>query len=117
MIYALTLLFSCQLAGEVAVHALGLSFPGPVLGMGLIFAWLIVRGRSDPSLDAVADTLLRNLSLLFVPAAVGVVQQAGLIASNWLAIFAAIAVSTVLTLVVTVYAFLAVAHRIASDSP
>ena len=40
-----------------------------------------------------------------MPAAVGVVQQAGLIAANWLAIFAALVVSTVLTLVVTVYTF------------
>ena len=117
MIYALTLLFFCQLAGEVAVHAAGVAFPGPVLGMGLIFAFLLARGRSDPGLDAAADGLLRNLSLLFVPAAVGIVQQAGLIAQNWLAISAAILVSTVLTLVVTVYTFRTVALRIAKDRP
>ena len=113
MIVALTLLFFCQLAGEVIVHALGLTFPGPVLGMALIFGGLMVVGHSGPALDAVADTLLRNLSLLFVPAAVGVVQQAGLIAANWLAISAALIVSTVLTLVVTVYTFRAVAHLVA----
>ena len=112
MIYALTLLFFCQLAGEVLVRTIGIAFPGPVLGMGLLFAFLALRGRSAPALDAVADTLLRNLSLLFVPAAVGVVQQAGLIAENWLAITAAIALSTLLTLVVTVYTFLAVARRV-----
>ena len=113
MINALTLLFVCQLAGEVIVHALGFTFPGPVLGMALIFGGLMVVGRSGPALDGVADTLLRNLSLLFVPAAVGVVQQAGLIAANWLAISAALIVSTVLTLVVTVYTFRAVAHLVA----
>jgi holin-like protein len=117
MINALTLLFLCQLAGEVVVHALGLTFPGPVLGMGLIFAGLLVAGRSTPALDGVADTLLRNLSLLFVPAAVGVVQQAGLIAANWLAIFAAVIASTVLTLVVTVLTFRLVARRTAGEQP
>ncbi len=110
MIYAVTLLFLCQLTGEVLVRALGITFPGPVLGMGFLFAILIFRGRSSPNLDAVADVLLRNLSLLFVPASVGVVQQAGLIASNWLAIGAAVVLSTVLTLVVTVYVFLWVAR-------
>ena len=35
MVNALTLLFVCQLAGEVVVRALGVTFPGPVLGMGL----------------------------------------------------------------------------------
>jgi holin-like protein len=111
MLYAVTLLFLCQLAGEVVVRSLGLTFPGPVLGMALLFGGLLAFGRSGQALDGVADTLLRNLSLLFVPAAVGVVQQAGLIAAHWLAIFAALAVSTVLTLVVTVYTFRAVARR------
>jgi holin-like protein len=110
MIHALTLLFLCQLAGEVVVRAAGLTFPGPVLGMGFLFAGLLARGRSGAALDGVADTILRNLSLLFVPAAVGVIQQAGLIAANWLAISAALVVSTVLTLVVTVLTFRAVAR-------
>jgi putative effector of murein hydrolase LrgA (UPF0299 family) len=110
MLHALTLLFVCQLVGEVAVRALDLTFPGPVLGMGLLFAGLMLRGRASEPLEGVADTLLRNLSLLFVPAAVGVVQQAGLIAANWLAISAALVVSTLLTLIVTVFTFRAVAR-------
>ena len=110
MINALTLLFLCQLAGEVVVRALGITFPGPVLGMGMLFAGVLAAGHSGAALDGVADTLLKNLSLLFVPAAVGVMQQAGLIAANALAIFAALAVSTLLTLVVTVYTFRAVAR-------
>ena len=117
MIQALTLLFLCQLAGEATVRALGLAFPGPVLGMGLFFAGLLSVGRSGPDLDAVTDGILRNLSLLFVPAAVGVVQQAGLIAANWVAILAALVASTLLTLVVTVYTFRAVARLRAGRRP
>lgn len=108
MTQALTLLFFCQLAGEVIVRSLGIVFPGPVLGMGLLFAGLLLAGRSFPALDAAADTILRHLSLLFVPAAVGVVQQLDLIRANWLAITASVAVSTVLTLIVTVLSFRAV---------
>lgn len=110
MLPSLTLLFVCQLAGETAVRAAGVSLPGPVLGMALLFVGLLLRGRSGEELDGVADTILRNLSLLFVPAAVGVVQQAGLIAEEWLAIGAALVVSTLLTLVVTVLVFRAVAR-------
>ena len=40
-----------------------------------------------------------------MPAAVGVVQQLDLILRNWLAISVAVAASTLLTLVVTVYTF------------
>ena len=113
MLAALTLLFFCQLVGEVVVHLLGVPFPGPVLGMALLFGGLLAFGRSGEALDAVADTILRNLSLLFVPAAVGVMQQAGLIAANWLAISAALVISTIATLVVTVYTFRAVARLVA----
>ncbi|MEM8571964.1 MAG: CidA/LrgA family protein [Pseudomonadota bacterium] len=109
MIQALTVLFLCQLAGEAIVRLLGLAFPGPVLGMGLLFALLLLRGRIDPALGRVADTILGNLSLLFVPATVGVIQQADLVATYGLAIGMAVVVSTVLTLVVTVYTFRGVA--------
>ena len=115
MLHAIAVLFLCQLAGEVLVHAIGIPFPGPVLGMGLLFAGVLVLGRSGAAIDEVCDTLLKNLSLLFVPAAVGVIQQAGLIAAHWLAIFAGLVVSTVLTLVVTVYTFRAVAGRVTDD--
>jgi holin-like protein len=110
MVRALTLLFLCQLAGEVLVRLAGLAFPGPVLGMGLLAALLAALRRPAPQLEAVADGVLRNLSLLFVPAAVGVTEQAGLIAANWAAILAALLVSTLLTLVVTVAVFRAVAR-------
>lgn len=116
MVYAITLFFLCQLAGEVLVRAVGVTFPGPVLGMGLLFIILMVRGRSTETIDGVADTLLRNLSLLFVPAAVGVMQQADLIAANWLAISAALVFSTVATLVVTVFVFRAVARWTGEDA-
>jgi holin-like protein len=109
MLRALTLLFLCQLAGETVVRGVGLTFPGPVLGMGMLFTLLLAQG-SWPDLDAVSDTILRNLSLLFVPAAVGVMQQAGLLADQWLVIGLAIAGSTLLTLIVTVLTFRAVAR-------
>ncbi|TPE53762.1 CidA/LrgA family protein [Amaricoccus solimangrovi] len=110
MIQALTLLFLCQLAGEFLVRSLGIVFPGPVVGMGLLFLGMLAAGRAGGPLEKVADTILGHLSLLFVPASVGVVQQIGLIRENWFAIAAALVVSTLLTLVVTVLTFRAVAR-------
>lgn len=110
MIQALTLLFLCQLVGEAVVRLMGITFPGPVLGMALLVVVLAVRPQAQPAVEGVADGILRNLSLLFVPAAVGVVQQLDLIAANWIAISVGLAVSTLLTLVVTVYTFRAVAR-------
>lgn len=110
MVRGLTILFLCQLAGEAIVRGFDIAFPGPVLGMALLLAGMAAVGRTGPALDEAADGILRNLSLLFVPAAVGVMQQAGLIAAHWLAIAAAVVISTVLTLIVTVVTFRAVAR-------
>lgn len=113
MLEALMLLFLCQLAGEALVRLSGLTFPGPVLGMAIMLGAVAVAGRTGAALDRVSDTILKNLSLLFVPAAVGVVQQIDLIAANWLAVVSAVAVSTALTLIVTVVVFRVVARAIA----
>jgi putative effector of murein hydrolase LrgA (UPF0299 family) len=100
MLGYLTLLLSCQLAGELAVAATGLPVPGPVCGMALLFIGLLVFGLPD-DLAKIGDTLLSNLSLLFVPAGVGVMLHAKLMAQDWLPIAVALIVSTMATIVVT----------------
>jgi putative effector of murein hydrolase LrgA (UPF0299 family) len=55
------------------------------------------------------------LSLLFVPAAVGIVQQGGVLAANGLSIVVALVVSTVLTLAVTAAVFVWAARRFARE--
>ena len=110
MLQALSCSSSASSSARSSSARPGSRFPAPSSGWDYYFAGLLLRGRSGPALDGVADTILRNLSLLFVPAAVGVVQQSGLIAANWLAISTAVIASTALTLVVTVLTFRAVAR-------
>jgi putative effector of murein hydrolase LrgA (UPF0299 family) len=101
MLAALTLILCCQLAGELFVEASGLPVPGPVVGMVLLFSWLVLRKGVAEDLGRTADALLRNLALLFVPAGVGVVLHLGLLGREGLAISAALVVSTLLTVAVT----------------
>jgi putative effector of murein hydrolase LrgA (UPF0299 family) len=97
----LTLIFACQLAGELSVAATGLPVPGPVIGMALLFAGLVIRGQVPKDLAATADALLGNLSLLFVPAGVGVIVHLSLIGRDLIAISTALVASTILTIAVT----------------
>jgi holin-like protein len=101
MLGFLTLLLACQLAGEFLVLATGLPLPGPVVGMVLLFVGLFVRGGVPAGLQTVAGELLRHLSLLFVPAGVGVMLHLTLIAEEWAAISVALVASTVITVGVT----------------
>jgi holin-like protein len=110
MLHALTLLLLLQLAGEVIVRLADLPLPGPVVGMALLFAGLVIRGRvtgnDDPpaALEQTTAGLLRHLSLLFVPAGVGVVTLLGVIEREWQPILAALVVSTLVTIAVTALA-------------
>lgn len=101
MLGFLTLLLCCQLAGELIVVASGLPLPGPVIGMIILFIGLLVRGGVPNELQALAGGLLRHLSLLFVPAGVGVMLHLALIADEWLAISVSLLVSTAVTVAAT----------------
>lgn len=98
---ALAVLLVYQLVGEVAVVAFRLPIPGPVVGMALLFASLIVRGTVTDDLGSTANGLLRHLSLLFVPAGVGVMAHLGRLTDEWLPITVSLVLSTLLTIAVT----------------
>lgn len=101
MIGSIASLLLCQLAGEIAARALGLPLPGPVLGMALLFVILLARGGVPEPLQTTAGGLLAHLSLLFVPAGVGVMTHASLLAGVWDAVAVALLGSTILTIAVT----------------
>ena len=63
--------------------------------MALLFIGLLVRGGIAEGLGSVGDGLISNLSLLFVPAGVGVMQHAKLIGSELVPISVALVVSKV----------------------
>jgi len=97
----ITLLLVFQLVGEVISKGLDLPLPGPVVGMALLFIALVIKGDAPDGLKDTADGLLKHLSLLFVPAGVGVMLHLHMIREEWLPISAALVVSTVMTIAVT----------------
>jgi holin-like protein len=101
MLNAITLLLLFQLAGEAIALFFALPVPGPVIGMGLLFAALALRGGASAELRGTAQNLLQHLSLLFVPAGVGVMLHAERIAGEWLPIVVALVVSTFAAIAVT----------------
>ena len=105
MIGAIAALLLCQLIGEVAVAALGLPVPGPVLGMVLMFCALAIRRDVPEPLEATAEGMLRHLLLLFVPAGVGILLHVARIKTEWTAILIALLVSTWATIAVTALVF------------
>ena len=103
----ITLLLIYQLAGEISVLLLRIPVPGPVLGMIMLFITLVWRGRSSTSLDSASTALLSHLSLLFVPAGVGMMVHFDRIINEWLPISIALILSTVITMAATAAIMLA----------
>lgn len=111
MLIALTLLLVFQLAGEALSRVAGIAVPGPVIGFALLALLLVRSPLAMRRVAPTADALLRHLSLLFVPAAVGIIQQAPRLRAEGLAIGVALLVSTIAALAVTALTFRAVARR------
>ena len=110
MINALLAILICQLLGETATRTLGLPLPGPVLGMLLLVGALMLSPGLADILRPVAQGVLSHMSLLFVPAGVGVIGHFGALGGQGGPIPLAILVSTVAAIVVAALTFAAVAH-------
>ena len=130
MIASLGLILLCQLIGEVIVRSLALPLPGPVLGLVLLLVLLLLRDRvrflaigplatdSDAGrIEGVSRVLLANLSLLFVPAGVGIMVHANRIGSEWLPIVIALVVSTWVAIAVTALVTRALMRKPPADTP
>jgi putative effector of murein hydrolase len=81
-----------QTAGELLARGLSLPFPGPVVGMGLLFASLFSAAVRE-AVGAVAEFLLSHLSLLFVPVGVGAMAYVSLLSEHGLRIAVVIVLS------------------------
>ncbi|GGI31445.1 MULTISPECIES: CidA/LrgA family protein [Bradyrhizobium] len=125
MLASLSLILLCQLAGEVITRGLGLPLPGPVLGLLLLLILLLARDRfssiargplRNSGVETASKGLLKHLSLLFVPAGIGVVEKLDLLATHGLAIILILAVSVMVTLLATVLTFRLIS-RLFSEAP
>lgn len=111
MLEALATLLAFQLLGEVLAHLSGLPLPGPVIGMaGLFLAWPHLP-RLHGRLASFAESLLAHFGLLFVPAGVGVMVHAGLIAAWWAPLLFGVVVSSAVTMALAAWLFVRLRHR------
>lgn len=83
MLNSLIWLLGYQIIGELICRALSLPLPGAVMGMLLLFLTFSVRKTIPAHLKQTAPALLQHLSLLFIPAGVGV-----LVWRRWLEAYA-----------------------------
>jgi holin-like protein len=103
VVHAFAVLLVFQLIGEVLVQALALPMPGPLVGMLLLFAALVLRGELPPAMADTAQALLSHLMLLFIPAVTGVMMYFDRIGREWLPFFVACLLGAAITMAVTAF--------------
>jgi putative effector of murein hydrolase LrgA (UPF0299 family) len=89
----------CQLLGTALNVLLIPMLPGPIIGMLLLFIFLLVRGEVGEPLHVAASSLLKYLPLLLVPPAVGVMAYATDIFADFWAIAGALLLSLTVSIV------------------
>lgn len=110
MILHLLVLLLFQLLGEVLARSLGLLVPGPVLGLVLLLVFFLLVPRVAEAVRPTANGLLAHLSLLFVPAGVGVVAHLDVLGTHGVPLLVALVVSTLVAIAVGALVFVGVAR-------
>ncbi|KDE41383.1 MAG: CidA/LrgA family protein [Nitrincola lacisaponensis] len=91
------------LLGDLLVTWLQLPISAGVVGMLLLTAWLILRGRLHTDIAAVSQPLIALLAMLIMPGVVGVFFVLGDYAHFWLAAVLALVVGTLLSVLTTLW--------------
>lgn len=81
------------LLGEFIANLFSWPIPGSVMGMLLLFVFLVVRSGVPKSVKSSSDSLLPYLPLFIVPASVGIVSHLYLLQQDGIIIVVAMIVS------------------------
>lgn len=110
MVLNFALILAFQLVGEVTSRALALPVPGPVIGMALLLASFMIAPKLAVRMLETTKGLLAHLSLLFVPAGVGVISHAEALGQSGAAMMTALVLSTALALAAGALTFVGLAR-------
>lgn len=97
--------------------SLGLPVPGPVVGLALLLTVLVLRPTTITAIKPTVQGLLQHLSLLFVPAAVGVMQHLQRLGDEALAIGVALVASTLVCMAVSAWTMVWLMKRLDRTDP
>lgn len=101
MIKQLFVILSCLALGHLVVWAVGINFPGSIIGMLLMAAGLQMGIIKIDSVKKTSDALISNMALFFVPNGVALMLYFDIIKAELWPIVIATFVSTLVVLAAT----------------
>ena len=97
--FQLLIIFGFSFVGDMLSNSLHLPVPGSILGMIFLFLALQFKVLKFTDVDEVGSFLINNMTILFLPAGVGIMAKWSLISDFWWQI----AVIVLLALIVNVF--------------
>ena len=107
----LAIILSISLTGEVLSAVLPLPIPASIYGIVILFALLESRVLHVDDIRETSSFLIAIMSMLFIPAGVGLMTSFSLLSENLIAYIVITAVSTVVVMAVSGRAAQAVIRR------
>lgn len=98
------IIISFTFAGELLHALLPLPIPASIYGIVLLFAALELKWVKVRQIREVSSFLIAVMPIMFIPAAVGLMDSWGLIKAHWLSYVALIVVTTVVVMGASGYA-------------
>lgn len=97
--FQLLIIFGFSFVGDTLSNSLHLPVPGSILGMIFLFLALQFKVLKFTDVDEVGSFLINNMTILFLPAGVGIMAKWSLISNFWWQI----ALIVLLALIVNVF--------------
>lgn len=81
--FQLLIIFGFSFVGDTLSNSLHLPVPGSILGMIFLFLALQFKVLKFTDVDEVGSFLINNMTILFLPAGVGIMAKWSLISDFW----------------------------------
>ena len=98
MIKQYAIIFIVTYLGEMISRSINFPFPGPVIGMLILFILLEKNIIQLGFVEKGADTILLNLAIFFIPPGVRLISALDLLSGNILKIVITMVITTVITM-------------------
>ncbi|KGX91095.1 murein hydrolase LrgA [Pontibacillus halophilus JSM 076056 = DSM 19796] len=98
IVIQIAVLFGFSFVGGWLGQTLNLPIPGSIIGLILLFIGLLTKVVPVPFVEKGATTLLHYLTLLFVPATVGIMNYLDIFTGKRLLLVAVVIISTLCTM-------------------
>ncbi|MFO3715402.1 MULTISPECIES: CidA/LrgA family protein [Anaerococcus] len=95
------ILCACLFVGSILKYLIPLPIPETIYGMAILFILFVSKALKTDDVKSASNTILDNMSFLFVPVGVGIIEHFDLFKASFISMFIITLISTAIAMTVT----------------